>query len=105
MQFGFSRKQSFRRRLACKVFITECSRDPYLWEGEEGSRAGQREKVGCDSVLMKVSADLTGTSGARMSRRTVLYIPMLIIGSRVLLEERILRCSSFFQLRSSPKRD
>lgn len=80
LQFGFCRNLTFRWRLACGAFIREGCRDPNLWKGEEESRVGQREKLGCDTVLMKVSADPTGSSGARKLRGMAFYILMLITG-------------------------
>ena len=34
------------------------------WEGVEGSRIGQREKLSCDAVMEEASANPTGSSGA-----------------------------------------
>lgn len=34
------------------------------WNGVEGSRTGQREKLSCDAVMEEASANPTGSSGA-----------------------------------------
>lgn len=58
------READAERRFVCRKFIGECHGDRHLW-GREGSRTGQKEPWGWDTLLMKTSPDPVGAGAER----------------------------------------
>lgn len=51
----------------CRTFIRKHSGDECQWTGGKGSRVGQAEKLRCDAIPLKTSANPLGSSGAGMT--------------------------------------
>lgn len=66
LQVACSRKQTLAWRFACRRCIREWSQDQHSG-GREGSRIGQREKLGCDEISTKASVNPMRSSGLRIS--------------------------------------